>query len=92
MNQDVDVYGGIPGDALKGSIDNTNLAKAVIARFKFTVKILLEESNIDIRPGMTCRAEILPNRENISSPNASVVFEEITDDDSSVSIAVAGWS
>ena len=74
LNQDVDVYAvAFPDDALKGRVKTiATSAKRASNRegLSFTVKILLEESNIDIRPGMTCEQKFYQNkRENISSPN-----------------------
>ena len=93
LNQDVDVYAvAFPDDALKGRVKTiATSAKRASNRegLSFTVKILLEESNIDIRPGMTCRAEIFTKtrEKTLAVPMQAVVFEEITDDDSPVSVS-----
>ena len=86
LEQDVDVYAvAFPEEALKGSVKTiATSAKRASNRegLSFTVKILLEESKIDIRPGMTCRAEIfIKTREKtLTVPMQAVVFEEINDD------------
>ena len=92
LEQDVDVYAvAFPEEALKGSVKTiATSAKRASNRegLSFTVKILLEESKIDIRPGMTCRAEIfIKTREKtLAVPMQAVVFEEIDDDDEDVSM------
>ena len=92
LEQDVDVYAvAFPEEALKGSVKTiATSAKRASNRegLSFTVKILLEESKIDIRPGMTCRAEIfIKTREKtLAVPMQAVVFEEIDDDGADMSM------
>ena len=92
LEQDVDVYAvAFPEEALKGNVKTiATSAKRASNRegLSFTVKILLEESKIDIRPGMTCRAEIfIKTREKtLAVPMQAVVFEEIDDDGADMSM------
>jgi HlyD family secretion protein len=83
LNQDVDVYAvAFPDDALKGQVKTiATSAKRASNRegLSFTVKILLEsDENIDVRPGMSCRAEIFTKVKGntIAVPIQSVIFEE----------------
>lgn len=83
LDQDVDVYAvAFPDDALKGQVKTiATSAKRASNRegLSFTVKILLEsDENIDVRPGMSCRAEIFTKVKGntIAVPIQSVIFEE----------------
>jgi HlyD family secretion protein len=91
LDQDVDVYAvAFPDEALKGQVKSiATSAKRASNRegLSFTVKILLEsDENIDVRPGMSCRAEIFTKVKGntIAVPIQSVIFEEIEGEDSDV--------
>jgi HlyD family secretion protein len=104
IDQNADVFAvAYPDQALKGKVQSiATSAKRSSYRqgLSFTVKILLDTaSDIDIRPGMSCRAEIFTEikGDTIAVPIEAVVFEDIeqeasnteTDqDNSSVSISV----
>ena len=93
LNQDVDVYAvAFPDDALKGQVKTiATSAKRASNRegLSFTVKILLEsDENIDVRPGMSCRAEIFTKVKGntIAVPIQSVIFEESEGEGSDVKV------
>ena len=93
LDQDVDVYAvAFPDDALKGQVKTiATSAKRASNRegLSFTVKILLEsDENIDVRPGMSCRAEIFTKVKGntIAVPIQSVIFEESEGEDSDVKV------
>ena len=104
IDQNADVFAvAYPDQALKGKVQSiATSAKRSSYRqgLSSTVKILLDTaSDIDIRPGMSCRAEIFTEikGDTIAVPIEAVVFEDIeqeasnteTDqDNSSVSISV----
>ena len=104
IDQNADVFAvAYPDQALKGKVQSiATSAKRSSYRqgLSFTVKILLDTaSDIDIRPGMSCRAEIFTEikGDTIAVPIEAVVFEDIeqeasnteTDQDNrSVSISV----
>ena len=104
IDQNADVFAvAYPDQALKGKVQSiATSAKRSSYRqgLSFTVKILLDTaSDIDIRPGMSCRAEIFTEikGDTIAVPIEAIVFEDIeqeasnteTDqDNSSVSISV----
>ena len=93
LDQDVDVYAvAFPDDALKGQVKTiATSAKRASNRegLSFTVKILLEsDENIDVRPGMSCRAEIFTKVKGntIAVPIQSVIFEESEGEGSDVKV------
>jgi HlyD family secretion protein len=93
LDQDVDVYAvAFPDDALKGQVKTiATSAKRASNRegLSFTVKILLEsDDNIDVRPGMSCRAEIFTKVKGntIAVPIQSVIFEESEGEGSDVKV------
>jgi len=104
IDQNADVFAvAYPDQALKGKVQSiATSAKRSSYRqgLSFTVKILLDTaSDIDIRPGMSCRAEIFTEikGDTIAVPIEAVVFEDIEQeasnteadqDNSSVSISV----
>lgn len=93
LDQNVDVYAvAFPDDALKGQVKTiATSAKRASNRegLSFTVKILLEsDENIDVRPGMSCRAEIFTKVKGntIAVPIQSVIFEESEGEGSDVKV------
>jgi HlyD family secretion protein len=93
LDQDVDVYAvAFPDDALKGQVKTiATSAKRASNRegLSFTVKILLEsDENIDVRPGMSCRAEIFTKVKGntIAVPIQAIIFEESEGEDSDVKV------
>ena len=93
LDQDVDVYAvAFPDDALIGQVKTiATSAKRASNRegLSFTVKILLEsDENIDVRPGMSCRAEIFTKVKGntIAVPIQSVIFEESEGEGSDVKV------
>jgi len=93
LDQDVDVFAvAFPDDALKGQVKTiATSAKRASNRegLSFTVKILLEsDENIDVRPGMSCRAEIFTKVKGntIAVPIQSVIFEESEGEGSDVKV------
>ena len=93
LDQDVDVFAvAFPDDALKGQVKTiATSAKRASNRegLSFTVKILLEsDENIDVRPGMSCRAEIFTKVKGntIAVPIQAVIFEESEGEDSDVEV------
>ena len=93
LDQDVDVYAvAFPDDALKGQVKTiATSAKRASNRegLSFTVKILLEsDENIDVRPGMSCRAEIFTKVKGntIAVPIQAVIFEESEGEGSDVKV------
>jgi HlyD family secretion protein len=80
-----------PDQALKGSVQSiATSAKRSSYRqgLSFTVKILLNtaEEDIDVRPGMSCRAEIFTKikGKTIAVPIESIVFEDADNEPSGV--------
>jgi len=93
LDQDVVVYAvAFPDDALIGQVKTiATSAKRASNRegLSFTVKILLEsDENIDVRPGMSCRAEIFTKVKGntIAVPIQSVIFEESEGEGSDVKV------
>ena len=93
LDQDVDVYAvAFPDDALIGQVKTiATSAKRASNRegLSFTVKILLEsDESIDVRPGMSCRAEIFTKVKGntIAVPIQSVIFEESEGEGSDVKV------
>jgi HlyD family secretion protein len=91
INQSADVFAvAYPDQALKGTVQSiATSAKRSSYRqgLSFTVKILLEATvDIDIRPGMSCRAEIFTKikQGTIAVPIEAVVFEDGDDESSDV--------
>ena len=93
IDQRADVFAvAYPDHALKGTVQSiATSAKRSDYRqgLSFTVKILLDKDiTIDIRPGMSCRAEIFTNsKENsIAVPIEAIVFEDVENESSPPSI------
>jgi HlyD family secretion protein len=92
IDQDADVFAvAYPDQALKGSVQSiATSAKRSSYRqgLSFTVKILLNtaEEDIDVRPGMSCRAEIFTKikGQTIAVPIESIVFEDADNESSDV--------
>jgi HlyD family secretion protein len=91
INQSADVFAvAYPDQALKGTVQSiATSAKRSNYRqgLSFTVKILLEATaDIDIRPGMSCRAEIFTNikGDTIAVPIEAIVFEDVDNQSSGV--------
>ena len=91
INQSADVFAvAYPDQALKGTVQSI-AASAKRSNYRqglsFTVKILLEATaDIDIRPGMSCRAEIFTNikGDTIAVPIEAIVFEDVDNQSSGV--------
>jgi HlyD family secretion protein len=93
LDQNVDVFAvAFPDDPLKGRVTSiATSAKRASSRdgLSFTVKILLEnDESIDVRPGMSCRAEIFTKvkGDTIAIPMQAVVYDEVEADDSEVKV------
>ena len=93
LDQNVDVFAvAFPDDPLKGHVTSiATSAKRASSRdgLSFTVKILLEnDESIDVRPGMSCRAEIFTKvkGDTIAIPMQSVVYDEVETDESEVRV------
>ncbi|MEZ8132652.1 MAG: HlyD family secretion protein [Neolewinella sp.] len=91
IDQSADVFAvAYPDQALKGTVQSiATSAKRSSYRqgLSFTVKILLEvTADIDIRPGMSCRAEIFTKikQGTIAVPIEAIVFEDGDDESSDV--------
>ena len=91
IDQSSDVFAvAYPDQALEGTVQSiATSAKRSSYRqgLSFTVKILLEATaDIDIRPGMSCRAEIFTKikQGTIAVPIEAVVFEDGDDESSDV--------
>jgi len=91
INQSADVFAvAYPDQALKGHVQNiATSAKRSNYRqgLSFTVKILLDTTaDIDVRPGMSCRAEIFTKikGDTIAVPIEAIVFEDGDDESSDV--------
>jgi len=92
INQDADVFAvAYPDQALKGTVQSiATSAKRSNYRqgLSFTVKILLNtgKEEIDVRPGMSCRAEIFTKikGETIAVPIEAIVFEDADNKSSDV--------
>jgi len=91
INQSADVFAvAYPDQALKGHVQNiATSAKRSNYRqgLSFTVKILLDTTaDIDVRPGMSCRAEIFTKikGDTIAVPIEAIVFEDGSDESSDV--------
>ena len=91
INQSADVFAvAYPDQALKGHVQNiATSAKRSSYRqgLSFTVKILLDTTaDIDVRPGMSCRAEIFTKikGDTIAVPIEAIVFEDGDDESSDV--------
>ncbi|MCS5594621.1 MAG: efflux RND transporter periplasmic adaptor subunit [Porticoccaceae bacterium] len=91
IDQSADVFAvAYPDQALKGTVQNiATSAKRSNYRqgLSFTVKILLDTTaDIDVRPGMSCRAEIFTKikGDTIAVPIEAIVFEDVDDDSSDV--------
>ena len=92
INQDADVFAvAYPDQALKGTVQSiATSAKRSNYRqgLSFTVKILLNtgKEEIDVRPGMSCRAEIFTKikGETIAVPIEAIVFEDVDNKSSDV--------
>tara|TARA_B110001452_G_scaffold7284_1_gene6536 strand:- start:1490 stop:2722 length:1233 start_codon:yes stop_codon:yes gene_type:complete len=89
LKQSSDVFAvAYPDQALKGTVQSiATSAKRSNYRqgLSFTVKILLEATaDIDIRPGMSCRAEIFTKikQDTIAIPIEAIVFEDEEDESS----------
>ncbi|MDG0968402.1 MAG: efflux RND transporter periplasmic adaptor subunit [Porticoccaceae bacterium] len=88
IGQTADIFAvAYPDQALAGTVQNiATSAKRSSYRqgLSFTVKILLDTAgDIDIRPGMSCRAEIFTEIKNdtIAVPLEAVVFEDLDEMD-----------
>ena len=93
LDQNVDVFAvAFPDDPLKGRVTSiATSAKRASSRdgLSFTVKILLEnDESIDVRPGMSCRAEIFTKvrGDTIAIPMQSVVYDEVEAEESEVRV------
>ena len=93
LNQNVDVFAvAFPDDPLKGRVTSiATSAKRASSRdgLSFTVKILLEnDESIDVRPGMSCRAEIFTKvkGDTIAIPMQAVVYDEVESEESEVRV------
>ena len=93
LDQNVDVFAvAFPDDPLRGLVTSiATSAKRASSRdgLSFTVKILLEnDESIDVRPGMSCRAEIFTKvkGDTIAIPMQSVVYDEEESDESEVKV------
>jgi HlyD family secretion protein len=91
IDQSSDVFAvAYPDQALKGTVQSiATSAKRSSYRqgLSFTVKILLEATaDIDIRPGMSCRAEIFTKikQNTIAVPIEAIVFEDEADESSAL--------
>ena len=91
IDQSSDVFAvAYPDQALKGTVQSiATSAKRSNYRqgLSFTVKILLEATaDIDIRPGMSCRAEIFTKikQNTIAVPIEAIVFEDEADESSAL--------
>jgi len=91
INQSADVFAvAYPDQALKGHVQNiATSAKRSSYRqgLSFTVKILLDTTaDIDVRPGMSCRAEIFTKikGDTIAVPIEAIVFEDGDDESSDI--------
>ena len=91
IDQSSDVFAvAYPDQALKGTVQSiATSAKRSSYRqgLSFTVKILLEATaDIDIRPGMSCRAEIFTKikQDTIAVPIEAIVFEDEADESSAL--------
>jgi HlyD family secretion protein len=91
INQSADVFAvAYPDQALKGHVQNiATSAKRSNYRqgLSFTVKILLDTTaDIDVRHGMSCRAEIFTKikQGTIAVPIEAIVFEDGDDESSDV--------
>jgi HlyD family secretion protein len=91
IGQKADVFAvAYPDRALTGTVQNiATSAKRSSYRqgLSFTVKILLESpEDIDIRPGMSCRAEIFTKvkEDTIAVPIEAVLFEDAPSDNDNV--------
>ena len=91
IDQHADVFAvAYPDQALKGTVQSiATSAKRSSYRqgLSFTVKILLDATaDIDIRPGMSCRAEIFTKikGDTIAVPIEAIVFEDSDDESSDV--------
>jgi len=91
IDQSADVFAvAYPDQALKGTVQNiATSAKRSNYRqgLSFTVKILLDTTaDIDVRPGMSCRAEIFTKikGDTIAVPIEAIVFEDVDDDSSDI--------
>ena len=83
LGQNADVFAvAYPNRALSGTVDSiaTSAKRSSFRQgLSFTVKILLENpGDIDIRPGMSCRAEIYTKvkDDTIAVPIEAVIFED----------------
>jgi HlyD family secretion protein len=81
INQKADIYAvAFPDNALNGIVKNiATSAKRSAGRqgLSFTVKILLDNTDkVDVRPGMSCRAEIYTQTKDktLAVPSESIVF------------------
>ena len=91
IDQSADVFAvAYPDQALEGTVQSiATSAKRSSYRqgLSFTVKILLEATaDIDIRPGMSCRAEIFTKikQNTIAVPIEAIVFEDEADESSAL--------
>ena len=91
IDQSSDVFAvAYPDQALEGTVQSiATSAKRSSYRqgLSFTVKILLEATaDIDIRPGMSCRAEIFTKikQNTIAVPIEAIVFEDEADESSAL--------
>ena len=91
IDQSSDVFAvAYPDQALEGTVQSiATSAKRSSYRqgLSFTVKILLEATaDIDIRPGMSCRAEIFTKikQDTIAVPIEAIVFEDEADESSAL--------
>ena len=91
VGQKADIFAvAFPDNALVGGVQSiATSAKRTDRRqgLSFTVKILLNGAgDINIRPGMSCRAEIFTNVKGgtIAVPIEAIIFEEVDSDDSDV--------
>ena len=91
IDQSSDVFAvAYPDQALKGTVQSiATSAKRSSYRqgLSFTVKILLEATaDIDIRPGMSCRAEIFTKikQDTIAVPIEAIVFEDVENESSAL--------
>ncbi len=88
INQKADIYAvAFPDNALSGIVKNiATSAKRSAGRqgLSFKVKILLDNADkVDVRPGMSCRAEIYTQTKDkaLAVPSESIVFLRSDEDD-----------
>ena len=91
IDQKADIFAvAFPDKALVGEVQSiATSAKRTDRRqgLSFTVKILLDDAeDIDIRPGMSCRAEIYTSVKGnkVAVPIEAIIYKELSDDEPEV--------